>query len=117
MLERAARGFAGSDVSVEEVLRWGWLATAAAVMVWDYETCVAVAARGVQLARDSGALTVLVVAVNVLAQAVALGGDFERAASLIAEAHAVRTRPGRRSPPTARSCSPACRVASPTPRR
>ena len=36
-----------SDVSLEEVLRWGWLATAAAVMVWDYETCLAVAdARG-----------------------------------------------------------------------
>ncbi|HEX4671424.1 MAG TPA: LuxR C-terminal-related transcriptional regulator, partial [Solirubrobacteraceae bacterium] len=55
---------------------------------------VAVAARDVQLARDSGALTVLVVAVNVLAQAVALGGDFERAESLIAEAHAVRDATG-----------------------
>jgi DNA-binding CsgD family transcriptional regulator len=94
VLEQAARGFAGNEVSVEEVLRWGWLATAAAVMVWDYETCVAVAARDVQLARDSGALTVLVVAVNVLAQAVALGGDFERAESLIAEAHAVRDATG-----------------------
>jgi DNA-binding CsgD family transcriptional regulator/tetratricopeptide (TPR) repeat protein len=94
VLERAARGFAGNDVSVEEVLRWGWLATAAAVMVWDYDTCVAVAARGVQLARDSGALTVLVVAVNVLAQAVALGGDFDRAEALIAEAHAVRDATG-----------------------
>ncbi|HEV7174153.1 MAG TPA: AAA family ATPase [Solirubrobacteraceae bacterium] len=94
VLERAARGFAGNDVSVEEVLRWGWLATAAAVMVWDYETCVAVAARGVQLARDSGALAVLVVALNVLAQAVALSGDFERAESLIAEAYAVRDATG-----------------------
>jgi DNA-binding CsgD family transcriptional regulator len=94
VLAQAGTGFAGNDVSVEEVLRWGWLATAAAVMVWDYETCVAVAARGVQLARDSGALTVLVVALNVLAQAVALGGDFERAESLIAEAHAVRDATG-----------------------
>src|SRR3954471_14562579 len=41
VLERAARGFAGKDVAVEEVLRWGWLATAAAVMVWDYDTCLA----------------------------------------------------------------------------
>jgi DNA-binding CsgD family transcriptional regulator len=94
VLARAAAGFAGSDVSVEEVLRWGWLATAAAVMVWDFETCVAVAARDVQLARDSGALAVLVVAVNVLAQAVALSGDFERAESLIAEALAVRDATG-----------------------
>ena len=36
----------------------------------------------------------LVVAVNVLAQAVALSGDFERAESLIAEAHAVRDATG-----------------------
>jgi len=35
-----------------------------------------------------------VVAVNVLAQAVALSGDFERAESLIAEAHAVRDATG-----------------------
>ena len=46
VLERAATGLADERVSIEEVLRWGWLATAAAVMVWDYETCLAVAARG-----------------------------------------------------------------------
>ena len=54
VLARAAAGFAGDDVSTEEVLRWGWLATAAAVMVWDYETCLAVATRGVELAREAG---------------------------------------------------------------
>jgi ATP/maltotriose-dependent transcriptional regulator MalT len=89
VLERAAAAFAGPAVAVEEVLRWGWLATAAAVYVWDYDTCLAVAARGVQLARDSGALEVLAVAVNVLGQAATLGGDFGRAAQLIAEADAV----------------------------
>jgi DNA-binding CsgD family transcriptional regulator len=88
-LGRAAIAFAGEDVSVEEVLRWGWLATAAAVMVWDYETCLAVAGRGAQLARDSGALTVLAVSVNVLGQAVALGGDFRGVAMLVAEADSV----------------------------
>ena len=69
------------DVSVEEVLRWGWLATAAAVFVWDFDTCLAVATREVQLARESGALEVLAVGVNVLGQAVALGGDFASAAA------------------------------------
>ena len=39
VLTRAATAFAGQEASVEEVLRWGWLATAAAVVVWDYETC------------------------------------------------------------------------------
>ena len=99
VLARAAAGFAGSDAPVEEVLRWGWLATAAAVMVWDYETCLAVAARGVQLAREAGALTVLAVSVNVNAQAVVLGGDFGRAASLVAEADSVTEATGARVAP------------------
>ena len=49
-------------------------------MVWDYETCLAVATGGVQLAREAGALTVLAVSVNVLAQALVLGGEFGKAA-------------------------------------
>jgi DNA-binding CsgD family transcriptional regulator len=94
VLKRAAMAFAGPEVSTEEVLRWGWLATAAAVYAWDYDTCLAVATRGVQLARDSGALEVLAVGVNVLGQAVTLGGDFARAAQLIAEADAVTEATG-----------------------
>jgi len=99
MLRRAATAFAGSEVSVEELLRWGWLATAAAVYVWDYDTCLAVAGRGVQLARDSGALEVLAVSLNVLAQAVSLGGDFADAAQVVAEADAVTEATGARVAP------------------
>jgi DNA-binding CsgD family transcriptional regulator/tetratricopeptide (TPR) repeat protein len=99
VLGQAATGFAGSDVSIEEVLRWGWVATAAAVMVWDYETCLAVATRGVQLAREAGALTVLAVSVNVMAQAVALGGEFATAAALVAEADSVTDATGTRVAP------------------
>jgi ATP/maltotriose-dependent transcriptional regulator MalT len=89
VLRRAGSAFAGDEVSIEEVLRWGWLATAAAVMVWDYETCLAVATRGVELAREAGALSVLAVSVNVMTQAVVLGGEFGRAALLIGEADSV----------------------------
>ena len=94
MLTEAATAFAGPAVSVEEVLRWGWLATAAAVVVWDYDVCLETATRDVRLARESGALEVLTVAVNVLSQAVTLGGDFDRAALLIAEAEAVTEATG-----------------------
>ncbi len=109
VLQRAAEAFAGHDVSVEEVLRWGWLATAAAVFGWDYDTCLAIAMREVQLARDSGALEVLAVGVNVLAQAVALGGDFAGAAALIAEAEAVTEATGTRVAPYGALVLAACR--------
>jgi DNA-binding CsgD family transcriptional regulator len=99
VLQWAAGAFAGTEVSIEEVLRWGWLATAAAVYVWDYDTCLAVATREVQLARAVGALEVLAVGVNVLGQAVALNGDFAGAALLIAEAHSVTEAIGTRVAP------------------
>ena len=83
-----------TDVSREEVLRWGWLATAAAVTVWDFDTCLAIAARQVEVARESGALAVLAVGLNVFAQAVALGGEFGKASLLIAEADAVTEATG-----------------------
>jgi DNA-binding CsgD family transcriptional regulator len=89
VLRRAARAFAGPKASVEEVLRWGWLATAGAVFLWDYDTCLAIATRQVQLARELGALEILGVGVNVLGQATSLGGDFARSALLMAEADAV----------------------------
>ncbi len=99
VLQRAATAFAGPEASVEEVLRWGWLATAAAVYLWDFDSCLAIATRGAELARESGALEVLAVSVNVLTQAVALGGDFASAALLIAEADAVTEATGTRVGP------------------
>jgi DNA-binding CsgD family transcriptional regulator/tetratricopeptide (TPR) repeat protein len=99
VLRRAATAFAGPEASVEEVLRWGWLATAAAVYLWDFDSCLAIATRGAELARQSGALEVLAVSVNVLTQAVALGGDFASAALLIAEADAVTEATGTRVGP------------------
>jgi DNA-binding NarL/FixJ family response regulator len=63
-------------------------------MVWDYEGCLAIASRGAQLARESGALTVLAVSVNVLGQAVALGGDFGKVSMLVAEADGVTEATG-----------------------
>ena len=94
VLEQAASAFSGVDTSVEEVLRWGWLATAGAAVVWDFETCVATATRQVEVARAAGALAVLAVGVNVFGQVAALAGDFAQARALKAEADAVREATG-----------------------
>jgi DNA-binding CsgD family transcriptional regulator len=88
-------------VSVEEVLRWGWLASRAANLVWDYDRCLEIGTRAVELARDTGALEVLAVADNACGQAAAFGGDFASAALLIAEVEAVKEATGTRIAPHA----------------
>jgi DNA-binding CsgD family transcriptional regulator len=93
-LEHASAGFADPEAPAEQVLRWGWLATVGAVLVWDYESCLAISGRTVQLARDLGALTVLAVALNILTEAVTMSGEFGWAERLIAEADAVTEATG-----------------------
>ena len=44
---------------MEDVLRWGWVATAASDAVWDDEGKYAIATRHVQLVRDAGVLAEL----------------------------------------------------------
>ncbi|HEY9337246.1 MAG TPA: LuxR C-terminal-related transcriptional regulator, partial [Kribbella sp.] len=94
LLKQAARAFGDQGASVEEVLRWGWLATAAAATAWDFEACLSTASRQVEVARGAGALAVLAVGVNVLGQVAAMAGDFAEATSLRAEADAVREATG-----------------------
>ena len=53
---------------------------------WDHGTCLAIASSAARLARDTGALEVLAITTNVLAQATALAGDFPQTERLIAEA-------------------------------
>ena len=90
VLRRALAAFASPQVSVEEMLRWGWLATRSANFLWDYDSCLEIGMRAVQLARDSGALEVLAAADNACGQAAAFGGDFATATLLTAEVDAVK---------------------------
>jgi DNA-binding CsgD family transcriptional regulator len=101
MLRRAVAAFKSNEVSVEEVLRWGWLAARAATWLWDYDGVLEIPTRAVQLARDSGTLEVLAVADNVCGQAAAWGGDFELAALMAAEVEAVKEATGSRIGPYA----------------
>jgi DNA-binding CsgD family transcriptional regulator len=86
-LQRAAKALV--DLPVDDVLRWGWVATAASSLTWDYEDTDAVEARHVQLVRDAGALAHLPRYLSRLAIASAWRGDFAGAAALIAESDSV----------------------------
>ena len=63
-------------------------------MVWDYETCRAVATRGVEIAREAGALSVLGVSVNVMTQAIVLAASSARPRCWSSEAEGVTQATG-----------------------
>jgi len=100
-LRQAASAFAGPDIAMEEGLRWGWMAQAAASAVWDDDTWRALLVRQVRLARDAGALDQLPVDLGALGTNAAWSGDFTAAAALIAEADAVCEATGSRAAPYA----------------
>ena len=61
---KAALAFRSPDLSAEEGLRWLYLAWTTAVDFWDDRSWEAIATRGLQLARDAGALAVLPLALT-----------------------------------------------------
>jgi DNA-binding CsgD family transcriptional regulator len=100
-LRRAVAAFAGPGIPADQALRWGFLASRAATLVWDGDRALEIGAHAVRLARDSGALDILSAADNACGQAAVSGGDFERAGRLIAEAEAVKAATGTRIAPYA----------------
>jgi len=96
VLRQAVDIFAAGDVSREEGLRWGSVAT---IVLWDDDAGRAVWARQVQQARAVGALEYLPTDLGNLAMNDARRGDFAAAASLIAEANAIAEVTGGRVSP------------------
>jgi DNA-binding CsgD family transcriptional regulator len=100
-LREAASAFAGEEMSIDERLRWAWLATAASYAMWDNDGSRAISERQIQLARDAGALEGLPLYLVALGVAVAWSGDFPAATSLIAEVDEVTAATGAHMPPFA----------------
>jgi DNA-binding CsgD family transcriptional regulator len=91
-LQRAAKALA--DMPVDDVLRWGWAASAASAAVWDDEGWLAICARQVKLLRDAGALAELPIQLSALGIARAWMGDFATASSLAVESDSVAAATG-----------------------
>ena len=88
-LKRALLAVLSQDISAEEGLSWLWLAERAAMAVWDDETWHILASRHVKLARESGALSELPLAVRSRILLHSHSGELKQGAALIAEAQAV----------------------------
>ena len=88
-LQPAVAAFRAGDLTLEDELRWFFVACHAAHDLWDDEGWYALSARHLQLARDVGALSVLPLA---LAQRVGVylhAGEFGAAALLVEETAAI----------------------------
>ncbi|MEV0210506.1 AAA family ATPase [Streptomyces sp. NPDC050788] len=75
----------GTDMTAEEELRWMWLAAITAIRVWDDERWNVLSGRYVRLARETGALSELPLALNQRAYTLLFAGDLPNAAALIGE--------------------------------
>jgi DNA-binding CsgD family transcriptional regulator len=84
ILRQAERAF-GSDRSATEQMRWSWLATIASVQLWDDAGWEALSERHIRIARKSGALGDLPLALTQRIYLHLLTGELMAAASLVEE--------------------------------
>ena len=91
-LQRAAKAL--TDIPADDVLRWGFVATAASTLMWDHESYLATCKRQVQFVRDAGALAQLPLFLANAAIACLWIGDFAGAASFVVESDTVAAATG-----------------------
>lgn len=93
---RALDSFRTEEVSREEGLGWYPLAARMAFNVWDFHSNTVLSTRLVDLARETGALSVLPSALLQLVSNRVLAGELDHADTLIAEAQTIGEAAGNR---------------------
>jgi DNA-binding CsgD family transcriptional regulator len=88
-LRKALGAFRDVDGLAARDVRWLWLACRLAQDLWDDELWYVLATRGVQVARETGMLSVLPIAATDRAALYVHAGAFPAASSLIEEADAI----------------------------
>ncbi|MDX6628379.1 MAG: hypothetical protein QOH00_625 [Gaiellales bacterium] len=88
ILRRAQDAFDGSGMPVSEQLRWKWLATVSSVHLWDDALWHAISERHVQIARETGALGELPLALSLRIYAHLFAGELSTATLLVDETRA-----------------------------
>jgi DNA-binding CsgD family transcriptional regulator len=83
-----------AGMSADEELHWLWLASVVALRLWDYDRWDALSVRHVQLARETGALSELPLALTSRGYVLLFAGELTAAASLIEELQAVKEATG-----------------------
>jgi DNA-binding CsgD family transcriptional regulator len=98
-LRRAVDAFRDEEVSVEKGLQWAVLASTASAILWDFDSWEAIIGGQADLARAAGAYALLSIALHGQGLVVTWSGNFDAAATPIAEAAAVTEATGTRIAP------------------
>jgi DNA-binding CsgD family transcriptional regulator len=93
-LRKALGAFRGVEALTAPEARWLWLACRLSQELWDDELWDVLATRGVRVARETGALTLLSGMANFLAAYNVHCGDFANAAALVEEVDALTQATG-----------------------
>jgi DNA-binding CsgD family transcriptional regulator len=101
VVRQALEAFRGGSAAVDERLRWSWLAGRAAGFIWDHDNWDVLTADQLQVARDTGALTILPLALSTRAGAHIFAGELSAAASLVEQSEAVADAVDNRTVPYA----------------
>jgi DNA-binding CsgD family transcriptional regulator/tetratricopeptide (TPR) repeat protein len=94
LLRQALTAFRSEDISTEEGLRWLWLAGRVAQDMWDDESWHELCTRHAQLARQTGALTELPLALRSRIFVHGFAGELDQGATLSEEVRAVMEATG-----------------------
>jgi DNA-binding CsgD family transcriptional regulator len=93
-LRRAVDAFLSDEIPDHEFLQWGHLATSSSCMLWDWKSWDTLSVKHVELARASGALAPLSIALSGRGVYAAWCGDTEASIRHIAEFNAVNEATG-----------------------
>jgi DNA-binding CsgD family transcriptional regulator len=96
---QAVRAFCDTDSTVEDESRLLWPMSATAADLWDDERWDTLSARHVKIARESGVLSELPLALNSRVFVQLFAGELAEAASLVQEAQTVSEATGSNLPP------------------
>jgi DNA-binding CsgD family transcriptional regulator len=94
MAHRAVEAVAGGELSLDEALRFGWLAAAMAASLWDDGCWDVLSARHLETVRRTGALNALPLALHTRTVVHLFTGDLAAAAALVEETRSVTDATG-----------------------
>jgi DNA-binding CsgD family transcriptional regulator len=91
---KAVQRLTGDEVSHEERLRWLWQGCVIALEIWDDESAYLLSQHSVEIARETGTLAELALALSARTPILVFSGEVSAAASAVAESNSVQEASG-----------------------